>query len=170
MENRDSGHFWEVSWRLEKRREALEDFAEGSDEFHRRFAPYEIIEGRGNILVNAGIQLMLDLLIGAGGTVFSNANAHVGVGDSTTAAAASQTDLQAATNKLRKAMEATYPSRSGQTLTFRSVFGASDANFDWEEWAIFNASSAGTMLNRKVQNFGTKSGGTWTLTVTVTIS
>lgn len=161
---------WDVSWRLEKYHENIDAFRGAREAFFAEFSPYEVIEGEGNLLVNAGIQLMLDLLIGAGGTVFSNANAHIGVGDSTTAAAAGQTDLQAATNKLRMAMEATYPSRSGQTLTFRSVFGSGDANFDWEEWAIFNASSAGTMLNRKVQSFGTKASGTWTLTVTVTIS
>lgn len=171
----DGARFWEAHWRLEKRYEDVDEYAPlggmlAREEFHRIFEPYEVIEGEGNILVNVGIQLMLDLLIGAGGTVFSNANAHVGVGDSTTAAAAGQTDLQAATNKLRKAMEATFPSRSGQTLTFKSVFGSGDANFDWEEWAIFNAAAAGTMLNRKVQDFGTKSTGTWTLTVTVTIS
>lgn len=131
----------------------------------------ETVEGEGNILVNAGIALLEDLLIGAGGTVYSNANAYIGVGDSTTAAAAGQTDLQAASNKLRKAMDATYPSRSGQTLTFRSTFGSSDANFAWEEWAVFNASTSGTMLNRKVAAMGTKaSGATWVFTVTITIS
>lgn len=161
---------WGVHYRLEKRHEDIDAFLGSREEFHRRYAPYEAIEGDGNILVNTGIQLLLDLLIGAGGTVFSNANAHLGVGDSTTAAAAGQTDLQAATNKFRQAMEATYPSRSSQTLTFVSAFGSGDANFAWEEWAIFNAASSGTMLNRKVQNFGTKASGTWTLTVTITIS
>ena len=152
----DSFH-WACRVRVEKYRDGESD-------------PYEVIEVDGNILVNTGIALMEDLLIGAGGTVFSNANAHLGVGDSTTAAAASQTDLQASTNKFRKAMEATFPSRSAQTLTFKSSFGTGDANFAWEEWGTFNASSAGTMLNRKVQSFGTKSSGTWVLTATITIS
>ncbi len=154
----ESGRFWEAHVRVEKwRGEPVGD-------------PYEVIEVEGNILVNAGIQLLLDLLIGAGGTVYSNANAHIGVGDSSTAASASHTDLQAATNKLRKAMESTYPSRVSQTMTFRSSFGSSDANFAWNEWAIFNASSSGTMLNRKVASFGTKTTGTWVITATVTIS
>lgn len=131
--------------------------------------PYEVIEIDGNLLVNAGIQLLEDLLIGAGGTAFSNANAYLGVGESNTAAAAGQTDLDGATTT-RMSMDATYPSRSGQTLTFRSTFGSGDANHDWKEWGIFNDPSAGTMLNRKVQDFGSKSGGTWVLTATVTIS
>jgi len=147
---------WHIKWQIEKAKDnvvyAIETFEE-------------------NLLVNTGIGLLEDLLIGAGGTVFNNANSHIGVGDSTTAAAASQTDLQAATNKLRKAMEATFPSRASQTLSFKSVFGTSDANYAWEEFGIFNAAAAGTMLNRKVENKGTKaSGETWTITVTVTIS
>jgi hypothetical protein len=108
--------------------------------------PHEIIKFN-NLSANAGLQLEADLLIGAGGTVFSNANAHIGVGNGTTAVSAAHTDLQGA-SKTRKAMEATFPSRSGQTLTFRSVFGTGDANYAWEEMAVFNASSTGVMLCR----------------------
>ena len=104
-------------------------------------------------------------------TFFSNANAYLGVGDSTTAFSAAHTDLQAATNKLRKAMEATYPSRAANVLTLRSLFGTSEANFAWEEWGVFNASSAGTMLSRKVEALGTKaSTQSWQLTVTITVT
>jgi hypothetical protein len=139
-------------------------------DFQRDCRPSEVRHVRGNMLVNAGIALLEDLLIGAGGTVFSNANARLGVGDSATAAAAGQTDLQAATNKLRKAMDATFPSRSAQTLTFQASFTGAEANFAWNEWAIFNAAAAGTMLNRKAEALGTKSSGTWVLAVTITIS
>lgn len=133
--------------------------------------PYEVIEREGNILVTVGIDILLDLLIGAGGTVFSNANAHLGVGDSSTAAAVGQTDLQAATNKLRKAMNGGYPAVSAPTIDFQSTFGSSEANFSWNEVGTFNAAAAGIMLNRKVQSLGTKtSGATWTLTETITWS
>lgn len=105
------------------------------------------------------------------GTSFNNANAHIGVGDSATAFAAAQTDLQAASNKLRKAMDATYPQVSTNVLTFRSTFATGDANFAWNEWAVFNASSSGVMLNRKVESLGTKtSAQSWQLTVTITLS
>ena len=124
----------------------------------------------GNILVTSGLQLLEDLLIGAGGTVFSNANARIGVGDSSTAAAIGQTDLQAATNKFRRVMEATFPRRSGTTVSWKSSFATGEANFAWNEWAVFNAASAGTMLNRKVESLGTKSSGVWTLEVAITIS
>lgn len=132
------------------------------------FLERKVVEG--NILVTAGIALLEDLLIGAGGTVFSNANARLGVGDSSTAAAVGQTDLQAAVNKFRRVMEATFPSRTGTTISFKSSFATGEANFAWNEWGVFNAASAGTMLNRKVESMGTKSSGVWTLEVTITIT
>lgn len=110
-------------------------------------------------------------LIGESITAFNNANAYIGVGDSSTGFSAAQTDLQASTNKLRKAMEATYPTRSGAAITFRSLFATGDANFAWNEWATFNASSGGTMLQRLVESLGTKTSvASWQLTVTITIT
>jgi hypothetical protein len=68
-------------------------------------------------------------------------------------------------------MDATYPTRATNVLTFRSTFTTSDANFAWAEWAVFNASSSGTMLNRKVEALGTKtSAQTWQITVTLTVN
>lgn len=126
----------------------------------------------GNLLLNEGIQLALDLLIGAGGTAYNNANAYLGVGDSSTAEAAAQTGLQASSNKTYKAMQATYPSRATQTVTWRAVFGSADANYAWNEFTIVNGSGDnGTNLNRKVSAQGTKAvGQTWTLDMTLTLS
>ena len=123
-------------------------------------------------LVNLARDIICDALIGGGTyTAFNNANAYLGVGDSTTAYAAAQTDLQAATNKHREAMDATYPSRAANVITFVSTFETADANFAWEEWGVFNASSGGQMLSRKVESLGTKtSAATWELTVTLTIT
>lgn len=131
-----------------------------------------VSEVEGNLLLNEGIGEMLDLLIGAGGTAFNNANSYIGVGDSNTAEAAAQTDLQAASNKTYKAMQATYPSRAAQTVTWRSVFTGSDANYAWNEFTVANASSGtGKNLNRKVSAQGTKaSGQTWTVDLSVTLS
>jgi hypothetical protein len=104
-------------------------------------------------------------------TFFDNSNAYLGSGDSNTAFDAAQTDLQAATNKLRKAMEATYPQRATNVLTFRSLFATGDANWAWEEWALFNAAAAGTMLCRKVESLGTKtSAQSWQITAAITVS
>lgn len=122
-------------------------------------------------LTDVGRNHLVQAGIGGSVTAFNNANSYIGVGDSTTAFAAGQTDLQASTNKLRKAMDATYPSGGSNVITFRSTFGTSDANFAWQEWAIFNASSSGTMLSRKVESLGTKTNTqTWQFTATLTFT
>ena len=140
--------------------------------------PDEVIESEDNLLLIGGASALLERLIGTGITAFDNANAYLGVGDSTTAAADTQTDLQASTNKLRKAMDSGYPSHTdstsssgAKTITFRATFGTSDANFPWQEWIIANASSAGRALNRKVESLGTKtSAQSWQLTVTLSLA
>lgn len=123
-------------------------------------------------LTTAGRDFIAQAIINDGSpTFFTNANAHTGVGDSTTAFSAAHTDLQAASNKLRKAMDATYPTRSTNVLTFRSTYATGDANFAWQEWGVFNASSSGTMLSRKVESLGTKtSAQSWQLTAALTVT
>lgn len=136
--------------------------------------PDSVEEFEGNLLLNAGLARLLDLLIGAGGQALDSTHCRIGVGDSTTAASASQTDLQAATNKYFKLCSTV--SRSSQTVTVVASFGSSQANFAWEEWGIDFGTADGTtvtapLLNRKATSMGTKaSGSTWQLTVTITIS
>jgi len=148
--------------------------------------PEECAEIQGNLLLNEGIQRLQDMTMIA--TVvsnqtatnpWSNANAFVGVGDSNTAEAATQTELQAATNRFYKAQNATYPSRTNQTVSFQSDFAGTEANYAWAEWTISaaatTASGSGfttgtTNLNRKVASLGTKASGTWTLTAQITFS
>ena len=121
-------------------------------------------------MTNAYRDFVAQQSIGEAVTPFDAANAHIGVGDSNAVFAATQTDLQAATNKLRKAMEAGYPSRSGNILSFRALFGTAEANFAWEEWGVFNAATAGVMMNRKAEPLGTKtSAQSWQLTVDITV-
>lgn len=121
-------------------------------------------------LTNSGRNVLASLLTGASSIHFDNTNARIGVGDSTAAFAVEQTDLQAATNKFRKAMDATFPTTAGNVLTFKSTFGAAEANFAWNEWGVFNAAEAGTMLNRVVEYNGTKlPGQTWVFQVTLTV-
>ena len=106
-----------------------------------------------------------------GGTFFNAANAFIGVGDSATAFAFTQTDLQAATNKIRKGMDSGNPTSTANTMTFRSTFSTTEANWAWAEWGVFNAASGGTMMNRKVEALGTKSSvQAWQLTVTITLA
>lgn len=165
---------WRCNWKLEKYR--------GDDHIPENLL--DVIEEEGNLLMYGGASCLWETLIGNGTgtaaqtlTYFNNGNAYIGVGDSSTAEAATQTDLQAATNKLRKAMDATYPSHTdgttsgSATITFRSTFATTDANFAWAEWGVFNGSSGGRMLNRKVSSLGTKtSASSWIFTITITIS
>jgi hypothetical protein len=75
-------------------------------------------------LPNVGRNFIAAAIINDSPTFFTNTNARLGVGDSSTAFAAGQTDLQAASNKLRKAMEATYPTRTDNVLAFQSLYGS----------------------------------------------
>ena len=112
-------------------------------------------------------------LVGGSVTEFNNANAHLGVGDSSAIFAKGQTDLQAGANKFRRPMEASFPDvpSAVNIISFRSLFGTSEANFAWEEWGIFNGLAANTMLSRKVEVLGTKtSAQSFQLTVTITVN
>lgn len=133
----------------------------------------EELEIEGNLLLNEGINELWSLVCGTGGVKFDNTNAYIGVGDSSTAAAATQTGLQASTNKLYKGMEASYPTYgTDQKATWRAQFGASEANFAWEEITVANGNSdASDNLNRKVQSMGTKaSPAVWTVDLEITLS
>jgi hypothetical protein len=131
-------------------------------------------EPDGNLCLNSGIQAFEGLLSGISSpTAWNNAHAYLGVGDSTTAAAATQTDLQASTNYTYVGMVASYPSQSGQTITWQASFGSGSANYAWNEFVVSNASSkgSGTCINRLVSAQGTKtSGQTWVLSLSITWS
>lgn len=222
----------------------------GKEDGERRFffeqTPFETIRKRDNVLTVGGASIFLEAAKGAAPTYFSNANSYIGVGDSSTTEVRSQTDLQAASNKLRVAMDSTYPTHSTGTavktitgatnatpivvtsashgysngdfvhvasvagntaanglwsianqatntfelvgsvgsgaytsggdvtvfnvMVWQSTFSTSQANFAWNEWGIFNASAAGTMLNRKTFSGGTKtSAASWQFKVAIAL-
>lgn len=119
---------------------------EGIEDASGKITDWKKVQSFKNAVVNAGGARMAALLIGAGGTSF--ASSWIGVGDSATAVAIGQTDLQASTNKFRKACDATFPSISGQVVTWEATFASGEANYQWNEMAVFNASTAGTMFAR----------------------
>lgn len=131
--------------------------------------PETVIED--NMLLTAGITEMWTLIAGLGGTAFSNANARLGVGDSSAAESAGQTDLQASTNKTYKGMSASYPQVAGAAITFRASFTGAEANHAWNEFVVDNGSGPAKRINRKVSNQGVKAPGqTWTLDLQITLS
>jgi len=153
---------WKTEWKIEKYASEI-DFKNG--------VCFETNTISGNIGLNEGLQLVGDLMIGESGTPYNNTNAYIGVGESTTAAAATDTGLLGSTLTY-KGMESGYPSRTDQTITFRSEFGANDANYSWQEFSLSNSdSNSGVNINRKTSNQGLKViEQIWTLNLTITLS
>ncbi len=157
-----------IKWKLEK-------FDVPTSEEADKAEPYEVQECDHDILLNEGVVGLAYLAFGIGSSVnkWDNANARLGVGDSATAPSASQTGLQAATNKAYKGMNASYPQQSGNNdIVFQADFINGEAEFAWNEETIVNAATdTGTNLCRQNTALGTKpSGQTWRLTGTVTFS
>ncbi len=198
-----------------------------------------------NRLLNEGIGTMWDLIIGAGGTAFDNANANLGVGNGPTPTALTGTSVTltngsaavsgvgtsfvaevsvgdmirldaddvfaevlsvtdntnivlkanytgsggtgagsiipepvatetglAGTSTAYKGMAATYPSRAGQVVTWRSVFAETEGNFRWLEFTVANGNSdVAQNLNRRISDQGVKADGQiWTLDLNITLS
>jgi hypothetical protein len=122
--------------------------------------------------LNSGINELWTILCSSGGTKFDNTNAQLGVGDSNTAEAATQTDLQATTNKAYVGMMSGYPTYgTNQMATWKASFDANTANYAWNEFVVRNGATALKCLNRKVSAQGTKtSGQVWELTLQITLS
>lgn len=105
---------------------------------------------------NAGA-VKIATLVAADGTYY------VGVGDSSTAFSAGQTDLQGTATRKSATV-----SRVTNTNTYTATFTTSDANYAWLEIGLFDAASSGTMLTRKVIALPTKtSSETWTVNLEV---
>src|SRR5512139_2303009 len=99
---------------------------------------------------------LLKLIIGSSANHFSTANTQIGVGDSSTAFDAADTDLKAATNKTYKNLTSGYPTTpSSGTLQFVAIFTSSDANYTWNEVVVKNTAS-GVIWNRTVSSMGAK--------------
>ncbi len=135
-----------------------------------RATPYETVESGHNLLVTSGANAYHQRLIGTSVTAFSSAAARLAVGDSSAAPAVGQTDMQAATNKFRKLVDAT-PGIAGNQISFVATFLTSEANFAWNEAGIINNSAGGDLLNRVQQTFGTKTSSLqWVLTGTIALT
>lgn len=120
-------------------------------------------------LTTAGINHIAQAIVGQG-TAFNNTNAHIGVGNGTTAFAVSQTDLMGS-SRFRKGVDTGYPIVAPPVVSFKATFAKTEANFAWNEWAIFNAATGGVMLNRVVESNGTKqSNQTWVMEVAITFT
>lgn len=139
-----------------------------ADDDLTRATPYEVVEAE-NLLLTLGAGVVLDRLNGVSVNPLDLTNGRMCVGDSTTAAAIGQTDLQASTNKIRQVFDAA-PTRSGNVAQYVSTFAAGVGTFTWNEAGLANG-AAGVLVSRFVQSFGAKGAGTqWVLTVSVTLT
>lgn len=154
------------------------------DDFHRLgVASYHTTEVAGNLITNAGWTRLMNLLTAQGGTqALTSTAVRIGVGDSNTAEAYTDTDLGAAAGSTHRYFQPV--SGSGtlgtRTLAFSASFGTSDGNFAWAEFGLDVGTptvSGGTTVNALLWNHkagisqGTKaSGQTWTATATITFS
>lgn len=184
--------YWRCEYELDKFAAGAEDVRAGrygssaGQDAGRPVVPYERVAGVGNMLVNGGADLLWLNAMSPGSTVanaarafLDNGNAGLGVGNSTAAAAKTQTDLQGA-SKARKGMESTYPthttgsaSTAARDITLRALFSTAQANFAWAEWGVFNSTTQGQgrMVNRKVEALGTKTtAASWQFTVKLSLT
>lgn len=155
---------WRVEWKVEKWADTARKLA--------GFAPDEVACEAQNIILDTGANEMLKLITATGGTAFSSANSYIYVGTDSTTENAAQTGLLAqGDNKAYSPMDTGYPTVNGRQMVFRASFGDNAANFAWNEAAIMNGTGANAIaMNRKVANLGTKTTGTWTLQITISLT
>jgi hypothetical protein len=102
-----------------------------------------------NLVVDVGKDSILKYLGNITGGGYGN---WIGVGDSTTAAAAGQTDLQASSNKLWKEISTSDRVYVRPTLFLSADFGYSDANFTWNELAIRDNQGSPLLWARQIDS------------------
>jgi len=137
---------------LKKYHEVMEPGKE--KEFFAKYQPYEVREIEGNALVNAGINVMWNLICGGGGTAFNNANSTLEV---------YITDAYVAGT-----LDGSFPTYgTDQKATWKASWTGATGDGPWSKWKVTNGA---VDLNEKTEALGTKSGGTWTLEVSITLS
>lgn len=119
-----------------------------------------------NLVVDAGLAYIISRMVGASKSVMS----HMGLGSSTTAAAAGQTDLGSLLGA-REAIDTTTITGSvSEKVEYVCTFEAGDATGAVTEAGIFNAATAGDMLCRTTFPVVNKAADdimtvTWTITL-----
>ena len=98
-----------------------------------------------NLIVDVGKDALLKLIANMTGGGYVTT---IGVGDSTTAAAVGQTDLQASSNKTFKTIASGDKVYTRPTLFLSVDFGYSEANYTWNEIGLKDNNSV--LLARQV--------------------
>lgn len=155
---------WRVEWKVEKWLDTAKKLA--------GFAPDEVCCEAQNIILDGGATEMLKLITGTGGDAYSAANSYIYVGSNSTAENAAQTGVIATGSNVAYApMDTGYPTVNNRQMVFRASFGDDAANFAWNEASITNGTGANAVaMNRKVTSLGTKTTGTWTIQITISLT
>lgn len=153
------------------------------DELAAAFEPYLTTEVVGNLITTNGWTRLCNLLTAQGGTQALSATAvRIGVGDSNTAEAYTDTDLGAAAGSTHRWFQPVSGAGSlgTRTLAFAASFASADGNFAWNEFGLDVGTptvTASNTVNALLFNHkagiaqGTKaSGQVWTATATLTFS
>ena len=98
-----------------------------------------------NLIVDVGKDALMKLIANMTGGGYT---ATIGVGDSTTAAAVGQTDLQASSNKTFKTIQSADKVYTRPTLFLSVDFGYSEANYTWNDIGLKDNNSV--LLARQV--------------------
>lgn len=153
---------------------------QGHDFARLGVTPYDTSEVVGNLITNAGWTRLMNLLTNQGAAQALDAtHARIGVGNSNTAEAYTDTDLGAAAGSANRWFQLV--SGAGtlgtRTLTFSATFGSSDGNFSWNEFGIDFGTASGNTVTAPLFNHkasiaqGSKvAGQTWTATAVITFS
>ncbi len=124
----------------------------------------ELLREKNNLIVNAGLNLVRDLVSGLAAVPASPS--HVAVGSGSTIENAAQTDLVA---QISTRVAATITEPADYQIKYAITLAAGSHTGNWYECGIFNAATTGTMLSRVVFGLLTKASGD-SFTVEYTIS
>lgn len=154
---------WRVQWKVEKWFDGARKAA-GLD-------PDEIVYDTQNVILDVGANEMLKLISGTGGTAFDAANSAIYVGTDTSAENAAQNGVLATgSNREWARLDSGYPVVTGRQVEYRATFDENSANFAWNEASITNGTGTNSVsMNRKVKPLGTKVGGFWSISITISL-
>ena len=102
-----------------------------------------------NLIVDVGKESILKYLGNISGGGYAN---DIGVGDSNTTVGASQTDLQATTNKLWINIDPGDRVYVGTTLFISADFGYTQANWTWHELGLRDSQGTPVILARQTDS------------------
>jgi len=155
----------------------------GADFLSSGYRPYSVTQFEGNLITNAGWTRLMSLLTATGSTqALTATSVRIGVGNSNTSEDYTDTDLNASAGSSNRWFQPVNGAAvlGTRTMQFEATFGASDGNFDWNEFGIDVGTptvSAGSTVNALLFNHaagiaqGTKANGqTWVATATITFS